>query len=609
VPGVTITETFFGYTTISFRGIQETHYNNRTLLLVNGHPIRDVVVGTHWLEAVPASVIERIEIIRGPGSVMYGTGAFDGVISIVTKSGKTGGEASAGGGSKTTVDGSAHYSGNLAHVDYTVAGSYHNSHGYNATVRDETGLIQQMGAYPQDTRAYQDNYYNAFGSVGYAGAKLDLYYLYQDKDKFGLTPVHLTAGNANNQAAGASLSYQATVGIADLDGKAYFDQNAYKSYLNLFPANASGTPIEPRYSGLKSGIGLDARLKLLETLSWFSGLSYEYEKANPYEFVNLTTNGVGPFSPFMREYTTDDRSAFTQLEYAPWPVLKVIGGVRYNYDRDYGSNYVPRASLVYQPLDKLFIKVLYGSAYRNPTFFEKYVNTRNVLYGDPNLKPEKIDTLELGADWSIEKQMVRLAAFRLTTNDMIGRVVTYRAGDVPAVTQLEDRGTPTTPTGVTPGYGNTQGQTIQGVELEVKGNAGVDWLNYQANVSYKGGVQNSDNSSIQFLDKVGANAGLTGTYAAWTACLSANYVGERQGNLDPTTVAPGLTRGAAVKVPAYTLANLKVTYRVLEPLEVSLTVMNLFGQTVLYPEYVRRRIESIPGDSGRNVFGQATYRF
>jgi iron complex outermembrane receptor protein len=609
VPGVTLTETFFGYTAISFRGIKETHYNNRTLLLLNGHPLRDVVVGTYWLESIPANVIDHIEIIRGPGSVMYGTGAFAGVISIITKSGKPEVEASVYGGSKTTVDGNLMWVGDQAGVDYALAGSYHNSNGYPADVRDEAGVTARMGAYDQDQNAYQNNFYNVFGSVAYQGLKLDLYHFDQDKDKFGIVPNHLTTGKADTMACGGALRYQNTLAGVLWNAQTYYDLSRYEGYLNCFPPAPTGSSLDTKYSGSKWGADADARLELLESLSWLSGVAYEYQKADPYEFNNAVTHAVGPYSAFLNYYTTDDISVFTQLEYAPWEVLKVIGGVRYTRNRDYGATYVPRASLVYQPADKLFVKLLYGSAYRNPTFFEKYVNTQNVLYGDPGLKPEKINTLELGADWTLEKIVARLALFQLSTDDMIGRVKSYSLGDMPAVTLLEDRGVSTAPTRATPGYGNTQGQTINGVELEIKGEVWAEWLAYTLNASYKDGTEKSDSSAIQFLDKFVANAVLTSIWEKLTTTLSAEYVGERRGNLDPAVVAPGLTPGQSVVIPAYTLLNLKVTYHILEPLEVSVMAMNLLGQTVLYPEYVRKRIESIPGDSGRNVFGQVAYHF
>jgi len=64
IPGVNLTETSYGFTSVSFRGNLQTHYNNKSLLLINNHPMYDTAVGSFYLEAIPINSIERIEIIR-----------------------------------------------------------------------------------------------------------------------------------------------------------------------------------------------------------------------------------------------------------------------------------------------------------------------------------------------------------------------------------------------------------------------------------------------------------------------------------------------------------------------------------------------------------------
>ena len=110
------------------------------------------------------------------------------------------------------------------------------------------------------------------------------------------------------------------------------------------------------------------------------------------------------------------------------------------------------------------------------------------------------------------------------------------------------------------------------------------------------------------MEKITANAVLMHNINALENAVSVNYIGERNGNIG-SVAGTGFVAGQSITIPAQTLLNLKTTYKVNSALQVSLIVMNITEETVLYPEYVRSRIDSIPGDSGRNVFVKATYKF
>ena len=89
---------------ISIRGDNFAHWNARVLLLINGRPFRETVVGgsdATFLLGFPVDVIERVELVRGPGSVLYGTNAYNGIINVITRKGdeNSGYKVSFGGGS------------------------------------------------------------------------------------------------------------------------------------------------------------------------------------------------------------------------------------------------------------------------------------------------------------------------------------------------------------------------------------------------------------------------------------------------------------------------------------------------------------------------------
>ncbi len=135
VPGVTLTYDR-AYTYLGVRGVGlPGDYNNRFLILLNGEPLVDGVAGaidTGTALGIDLSLLSRIEFVRGPGSVLYGSGAMFGVINLVLK---TEGEASsvmAGAGSHHTTIAAGRFVHDLSGgFSMTVAGSAQDDHGQN----------------------------------------------------------------------------------------------------------------------------------------------------------------------------------------------------------------------------------------------------------------------------------------------------------------------------------------------------------------------------------------------------------------------------------------------------------------------------------------------
>ncbi|MGZ7030681.1 MAG: TonB-dependent receptor plug domain-containing protein, partial [Thermoanaerobaculia bacterium] len=135
VPGVTLTYDR-GYTYLGVRGVGlPSDYNNRFLILLNGQPMLDGVAGaidTGTALAIDMSLLSRIEFVRGPGSVLYGSGAMFGVINLVLKSEQEGASVTAGAGSHHTTVASGRFAHNLGGgFSMSIAGSMQNDHGQN----------------------------------------------------------------------------------------------------------------------------------------------------------------------------------------------------------------------------------------------------------------------------------------------------------------------------------------------------------------------------------------------------------------------------------------------------------------------------------------------
>ena len=105
------------------------------------------------------------------------------------------------------------------------------------------------------------------------------------------------------------------------------------------------------------------------------------------------------------EKARENRYMFLQDAWAFAPNWELTTGIRYDHYSDFGSTTNPRIALVWQITPDFFTKLLYGRAFRAPSFRELYLNNITVLRGNPNLEPETIDTLELAFDYSARKNL------------------------------------------------------------------------------------------------------------------------------------------------------------------------------------------------------------
>lgn len=87
LPGININETYMGYSVVTFRGVTPGLYNTKVLFMVNGHPVHERLFGSSHAEYIPIEIIKRIEVVKTPSSVLYGSNAISGVVNIITKRG------------------------------------------------------------------------------------------------------------------------------------------------------------------------------------------------------------------------------------------------------------------------------------------------------------------------------------------------------------------------------------------------------------------------------------------------------------------------------------------------------------------------------------------
>jgi len=634
LPGIEVMETYYGYTVIQFRGILQAHYNNKSSLLLNGQPLYDQMVSSYYLEQIPVSSIQRIEIVRGSGGVLYGTNAYAGVINIITKKGIDidGALASIKMGRFNTKALRFVMGKEINGLDIFFAGEFNQSDGYKKTVTwDEDDVnppdslygnssgSRIMGYYPDDPNAYENDYTNFFTSLKYKDFTLNAIYFENEKDKFGIIPTLTSTGERKLQGYGMNLKYNHSLkeGKADFSAIVWYDRIQKNERVNAYPPvlRAPNHKDEQEYSGHKSGAQVEINAALTSKLTLLSGIGMEISKADPYYFFLTETLSERiqdePANAIPEAQTTNDFWAFFQTEYKAGNHMSFLAGGRYNKNKQAGGVFIPSLGMVYSVNQNLSFKLLYAGGFRNPSFFEKYVRTVNILAGVESLEPEKINSFDLGMDLSLSNFNFRLNAFYAKTDKLIGR----------RGLTLSDTAALNLETGYGSGpmewkqgavYANGGSDDYYGLELSVQGNP-VNQLNFRGNLSYKKGKDNQGNELLYFSPWL-ANVGVIYRPTKRISVSAViKYVGKIKGHyasLYPWNQWPNAAAGGTdYSIDGYMLFNAGITFRLCPGIVLSLIGKNLFNKEYVYPEYIRQAIPYIPGGPGRAVYWSVSYKF
>ncbi|MCK4662338.1 MAG: TonB-dependent receptor [Bacteroidales bacterium] len=638
LPGIEIMETYYGYTDVQFRGILQSHYNNKSSLLLNGQPLYDQVVSCYYLEQIPLSSIERIEVVRGPGGVLYGTNAYAGVINIITKKGGEidGAQMSFKAGQFNTKNASFALGKEIKELDMFFAGEFNESDGYEKEVEwDEDDVnpldgslfgssngSRILGYYPDDPDAYENDYTNFFTSLGYKGLTMNANYFYNEKDKFGLIPTLCSTGERILQGYGFNLKYNTSLmdDKMGLTSIVWHDQISKKERVNAyFPVlRAPHHPDDQDYGGNKTGMQLELNYQLSDKISILGGGGFEASQSDPYYFFytdstqNPLTNDVitqvedKPANAISSEQNTSDIWFFAQANIYILDNLNLVAGSRLNSNKQAGTAFIPNVGIVYSPLKDLSLKVLYGSGYRNPSIFEKYVRTVGVLAGVEDLEPEKINTVDIGIDYSFSNYSIRINGFYTKTDMEISRRA-LDSLDLVKLNSEEGYGTGSMEWKKGAIYENKEGNTYQGIEMSFQG-VPTSYLLFKCNLSYKFG-KDADDNDLNCFAPILANLGIT-IKPVKKISISGNlqYISEREIHYKAMYPWNTWPEGDHT-IDSYTLISAKLSFLPQENLAFSLIGKNLMDVEYNYPEYIRKGIPYIPGGPGRALYFEIGYRF
>lgn len=608
VPGLHVSRKSGAYDPIiTIRGIS-SEFNPQVLMLVNGVPITSLLFGNRgeaW-GGMPVESISRIEVIRGPGSAIYGADAFAGTINIITKTANEidGIDSGFSSGSFDTNRGWFLYGGELKGWDMA----------FSLEILDTNGQDEKVTS---DIQSFLDGLMFtsaslAPGNVNTGRESIDMrvdlsrgYWRfragYQGRRNVGtgaganqaLDPV----GEGQSDRINFDVTYhnQEIADNWDVEVRlSYFDMST-ETDLVLLPPGSYGTIFPGGFTdGVIGQPDVHERHYRFDSSAFYTGIENHdirlgagYHNQDQYrikEAKNFMTILVGPdpvpmplgglvdvsdTAPFNREEVREVSYLFIQDEWKLMRDWSLTAGVRYDHYSDFGDTVNPRLALVWDTTYNLTTKLLYGKAFRAPSFAEQFNINNPIAIGNDNLDPEIIDTYELAFDYAHSGDLrVGLNLFYYDMQDIIR---------------------------FTPMAENTGDQTGHGLELEFEWSV-TDDLSVRGNYAYQ-------NSEDEDTDSDAPNAPMQQLYlradyriaAAWSVNTQLNHVMDRKraaGDLRP-------------EVDDYTTLDLTLRGKELMPgLDLAISFRNLTDEDAFEPSLAPGFIPNDLPLAGRSVFAE-----
>lgn len=406
--------------------------NNRVLLLVDGVPQNDnfnnSIAWVGWGH-IPKETIERIEIVRGPGSALYGSEGLGGIIHIITKKPSAQRKTSirAEAGSAQTYAGYGFHSQKFNDFGVLVNGGYETSNGFY--------MVENPKSY--EIERYRDMG-KLLGKVSYdidPSSDLTVSALYYDLDAGqGRTYFH-----NDLELDQYWTTFRKKYDTFALKALAYLNRSDKTAYQDNASNNYASLDHTEKFHGTYTwGADVQGTLTPFKFMPFTVGAAFKeanlnYDEDYMSSLRDAGAKGVQRFvSPFMnldvhlfeKRLILNAGARYDWIETSDgenWDTASSGGKPPYanHYDSNTNESFSPKAGLAYHPDDRTTLRVSGGKGFRAPSLFELYkVHVRGggtyYRYANPNLSPEKIWSYDIGGE-------------RLLTDKLLGKVSFYQS--------------------------------------------------------------------------------------------------------------------------------------------------------------------------------------
>ncbi|HVH12986.1 MAG TPA: TonB-dependent receptor, partial [Longimicrobium sp.] len=372
--------------------------SERVLVLVDGEPVVGRIAGEIDLTRLPVADAERVEVVKGPQSTLYGSEAMGGVINLITRApeaGTSAGGVQLTGGSRGRRDGVAHARGSVGAFDWTARGG----------VRDVDLVPGQDAPLDAGTRRWDGN--ARLGWRATPALRVEAGGWLVDEDQRWRTGQLYQF--ADNRQWSSRLSAAWTAGAHTLTPSLYVAGFEHGLSRASGPDPVGGGDREAqrlaeaalRYSGTAGALALDGGAEVRHDWTRSDRVQDGERDAASVDAYGQATWNAGDVS--------------------------LVPGVRLSHSSRWGQHWTPRLAGVWRPVASLAVRASAGAGYRAPAFKELYMEFLNdaagyTVRGNPELQPERSASVSAGAEWAGQRVYLRASAFRTEFRDFIETV-------------------------------------------------------------------------------------------------------------------------------------------------------------------------------------------
>jgi outer membrane receptor for ferrienterochelin and colicins len=563
VPGLTTTTAYFtDRSIVAARGDQTKIDGGHLLILINGRPSREILEGgivSDLLESFPVSALQQVEVVKGPGSVLYGSNAFSAVINLITRRADANGftvnaAPTQPGGGATSADGTFRCG------DFSIIGSaqFHVKPDWSTTYRFPTPPIPDPLAPPLP--AVQQITIPNSSSGSYVGASYKALSVMSSFTEWRTSAfVRGTVGENQWKRFFSDVGYHASVSRRwDMNVDLTYTRNMFG--IEAFPnisRDSSETVVE--WTNTLTPSDRD-RVTFGALYNYVQGQELYLGLGEPIPISDASRNGG---------------AWYAQAEHRLSKSMKMIGGFQINKIGDLDVSAVPRAGVVWSPIPSMTVKTLFAKAFRAPSINETHLN-HPVLKGTPDLRPEEVGTLDVGVAYHRESFQLDGSVFHTRQTDSITTDVSRPLWR----------------------YVNLGGATFNGIELEGKYYVHKD-VYLLGSMMHQTNRDETGNANVTPIANTNVKGGVSyDRPGAWTFSVFDDYQGAVPGytsNLNPAPDAHHLLNAyARIEMPSASHSRSGVAFYVY--------ANNLTNKPLWLPAWGENAAETIPSIGGRTIY-------